>query len=78
MRVAKVSRTRVEATLKRACNITDEEQNKRLRMGVVFFTVTLIVAVILLKLGVAPGWRALLFLPFLGASNGLFMGLFRA
>ena len=68
----------MEATAKRSCNITQEEQNKRLRMGVVFFSVTLILAVVLLKLDVAPGWRALLFIPFFGASNGLFMGLYKA
>jgi len=68
----------MEATAKRSCNITEDEQNKRLRMGVIFFSVTLMVAVVLLKLDVSPGWRALLFLPFFGASNGLFMGLYKA
>jgi hypothetical protein len=68
----------MEATAKRTCNITEDEQNRRLRMGVVFFTVTLVAAVVLLKLDVAAGWRALLFVPFFVAANGLFMGLFKA
>ena len=67
----------MEAAVRRRCNLTEADQNQRLRMGVIAFTLTLMVAVLLLKLGVGPAWRLLLFVPFGIASNGLFMGLFK-
>lgn len=58
-------------------NLNDYEQNRRLRIGVAAYALTLAVGVVLVKLGVAPAWRLLLLVPFGAASNGIFMGMYR-
>jgi len=58
-------------------NLGCGEQSKRLRMGVIAFTISLVIAVVMLKLGAAPGYRVALFLPFLAAANGVWQGLYR-
>ena len=68
----------MEAALRPTTNLPEAEQNRRLRMGVTAFTITLVLAVVLLKLGLPPLWRTLLFLPFRVAANGVYMGLFKA
>ena len=58
-------------------NLGEEEQNRRLRMGVLASTVAMILAVIVVKLDLWAGYRVLMFLPFLFAANGVYMGLYR-
>src|SRR5690242_18101939 len=61
-----------------ACNISDEEQNRRLRLGVIGFAITLTSVAVLMRLGVAPAYRLVLFVPFLASANAMYMGLFKA
>ena len=68
----------MEAAIRPTTNLPEAEQNRRLRMGVTAFTITLVLAVVLLKLGIPPLFRTLLFLPFLVAANGVYMGLYKA
>jgi len=68
----------MEAALHLAGNLVQDEQNRRLRRGVLAFSFTLILAVVLLKLGLSPLVRTLLFIPFLAAANGVYMGLYKA
>lgn len=58
-------------------NLGCENQNKRLRSGVYAFAGSLGLAVLLLKLEVAPLYRLTLFIPFLFASIGVYQGLFK-
>jgi hypothetical protein len=62
----------------RACpNIGPQGQDRRLRGGVVFFALTLVLAVILTKTGAAAELRWLLALPFFVAVMGISQALCR-
>jgi len=58
-------------------NLGCESQSKRLRMGVIQFAVSLVLAVILMKLEVNPLYRLVLFFPFFGATNGVYQALYK-
>jgi hypothetical protein len=57
-------------------NLTPELSAKVLRFGVIVFAVGLVLSVILVKSGLHPGLRSVLFVPFFLASNAIAMGLF--
>lgn len=58
-------------------NLGDRAQNTRMRMGLIFLGLALLVAVWLIKIDASPFVRALLFIPFFAASFGAYQGLFR-
>jgi hypothetical protein len=58
-------------------NLGCESQSKRLRGGVIQFAISLVLAVVLLKLEVDPLYRLVLFLPFLMATNGVYQALYK-
>jgi hypothetical protein len=58
-------------------NLSEAEQNQRLRMGVVVSTIAMIIAVLVVKADLGWGFRLLMFLPFMVAANGVYMGLYR-
>lgn len=58
-------------------NLGCDNQNKRLRLGVFQFAISLVLAVVLLKLEVNPMYRLVLFLPFFGATNGIYQALYK-
>jgi len=68
----------MEAALQPTGNLAQEGQNRALRRGVLAFSFTLVLAVVLLKLGLSPVIRTVLFIPFLAAANGVYMGLYKA
>jgi len=53
-------------------NISPKERQKRMRFGIVQFTVTLIVLAVLIALDVNPLWRFLLYFMFSAAAAGYF------
>lgn len=58
-------------------NLSATPAAKRLRGGVIALTLALGLAVILVQWDVTPGYRLLLFLPFIVAANGFFQALYR-
>lgn len=53
-------------------NISLKERQKRMRFGIVQFTITLIVLSVLVALDVNPLWRLLLYFLFSAAAAGYF------
>ncbi len=56
-------------------NLTPQNQARMLRVGVGLFAVGLVASVVLVETGLPVGLRALLFVPFLLASNTIGMAL---
>ena len=56
-------------------NIASDEQNRRLRKGVIGSALGLMVAVVFVQADLAWAWRLLLFLPFSWSANMVVMGL---
>jgi hypothetical protein len=63
------------ALSKAQTNLTPEVQGKVLRFGVLVFAFGLVMSVVLVKSGIHPGLRSVLFVPFFLASNAIGMGL---
>ncbi|MEO5731761.1 MAG: hypothetical protein ABI134_28280 [Byssovorax sp.] len=61
----------------RQVNLGDWPQDLRLRIGAIAFSLGLVFAVVLLKLGAPTPSRLLLAVPFFLGANGLYAGLFR-
>jgi hypothetical protein len=53
-------------------NLGPGERRKRLRLGVVAFGVSVVIAAVLVATGVRPVWRLSLFLPLFVAGLGYF------
>jgi hypothetical protein len=58
-------------------NLGDRAQNSRLRMALVFLSLSLILEVYLIRIDAEPLVRTVLFIPFFGAAFGAFQGLYR-
>jgi hypothetical protein len=58
-------------------NLGCASQSDRLRKGVIFFALALVVATVLLKMGLGTGYRLALFVPFGLAANLIYMGLYK-
>jgi hypothetical protein len=52
----------------RCANLTPQTQDRRLRLGIVFFTITVVAAVVLVKLHAHPALRWALAVPFFCAT----------
>ena len=52
-------------------------QSRRLRNGVIAFSIVLVAAVLSLELDVGAWWRLVLFVPFMIAANLVYQGLFK-
>lgn len=58
-------------------NIDEAGENRRIRLGAIFFTITIALVVTLVSLGVPPLYRIALFVPFLASLNLAYQGLFK-
>lgn len=67
----------MEACAKNAGNVSDGAQDQRLRFGVAFFTLSLILSIVMVRAGLGPGWRLLLFIPFWLGAQGFFAALYK-
>lgn len=65
----------MSALSKAKTNLTPELQARVLRFGVIVFALGLVLSVVLVKTGIHPGLRSILFVPFFLASNAIGMGL---
>lgn len=52
-------------------NVSESSQTLRMRVGVAAFAIGLVMGAILLKMDVAPIWRALVAIPFAFAGQGI-------
>jgi hypothetical protein len=68
---------RIEPVEQAAGNLSDSMQNAQLRMGVVAFAVGLAATMTLLHYHASASWRLVVLLPFLFASYGIHLGLFK-
>lgn len=66
----------VHAEASRDGNLGEHGQDLRLRGGVILGALSLILGVVLLKLGVPTALRAVLFVPCTSAASMVFMGLY--
>ncbi len=60
-----------------ACNLTDDDSNRRMRNGVIMFAVSLAIGVIMVQTGINPLYRLLLILPFWAAANAFTSALYK-
>lgn len=67
----------MEADAKPVGNLTPHAASKRLRFGMAMLALALISAVTIHELSLSRWWRLALFLPFVLAAHGVFMGLYR-
>jgi len=60
-----------------AANISTDAQDARIRRGVITVSGTILLTVVLLQLEVPIIYRLIVFVPFLGALNLVYQGLFK-
>jgi len=58
-------------------NIDQTGRNRRMLAGLVFYSIGLVLAVVLVKSGLPVGYRALAFLPFMAGSLLVFQAAYR-
>jgi hypothetical protein len=58
-------------------NLDSTSQDRQMRIGLVALAAALVFALLLAKSGAAPAYRAVAFLPFFFAANGVLAALYR-
>ncbi len=67
----------MDAEAKPVGNLTPHAASKRLRFGMAMLALALVAAVVLHEMSSSRWWRLALFVPFVLAAHGVFMGLYR-